>query len=415
MHIAALLAVVALLAATPAHAAPSPTDRCCMTDPSAWYRDPPGKIARRFDLYRKMGVGVLRVEVDWRSLETAEGHWDPSYIRSYLELARRHGFRIKLILGVLMAPPGWFLERYPEARIVDENGQWSRNTMSFWYPGLRSLIDEKTRRIVRTLRDLRVLDLVDYVIPSLGPAGEAVYPVPWTLGPDVREQTYWCYDKGAQRDFRARMRRKYGTIAAANTRWGTEFTSWEAARVLPPGTRPGPYWDDVLTWYRDAKREFIRWQVESTRRHLGRDRRILIYVPGTAYSEAEWREAVATARGNDHVMMMADSFFLIDFAARNGCWLQYTGAENAPEVARLRRYMRERGHTRVRMWAENAGVLGAARDPLHLARVVIENHLFGLDYTHAHFAFEADGLTPNAVFPALEEAYARIRSGRGVR
>jgi hypothetical protein len=325
-------------------------------------------------------------------------------------LAKRHGFRTKLIVGVMMAPPKWFLDAHPEARIVDEKGRYSTNTMSYWYPGLHRLIEEKSRRLLQSLREMDVLGLVDYLIPSFGPAGEPVYPVPWTLGPGFEKQTYWCYDPAAQADFRMQMRRRHRTLGVANTRWGTSFDSWQAVRVLPPETRPGPYWDDVLTWYRDSKRSFIRWQIDSLRRQSPRGARVLVYVPGTAYSDADWQEAVRTARGGDWIMMMADSRFLIDLAAGTRCWLQYTGCENAPEVTRLRRYIDAQHHAGLELWGENAGYWEAARDPLNLARIIVENRLYGLDLTHGHFLFQRDGITPNEAMPKLKEAFAQIRA-----
>jgi hypothetical protein len=67
----ALILLPLLLCALPAVA--DVAGRCCMTDPQAWYFDPPEKIEARFRLYREMGVDTLRVELDWRQLETAPG------------------------------------------------------------------------------------------------------------------------------------------------------------------------------------------------------------------------------------------------------------------------------------------------------------------------------------------------------
>ncbi len=404
------IAIVPILCAALATAAPAPPQaRCCMTDPGGWYRDPPARIEARFRMYHELGVDMLRIELDWRGLETAEGTWDAAPIRPYLDLVKRHGFRVKLIVGALMGPPAWYLEAHPDARITDEDGRTSTNTVSYWYPGLHRLMEEKVAGIKKVLRDAGLADRVDYVIPALGPAGEPLYPVPWTLGPDVARQTMWCYDVHAQADFRASMRRRYRTVEAANAAWGASFGSWDNVKVLKPGEKPGPYWRDVLTWYRDTKRAFVTWQVAALRRAFP-GKRVLLYVPGTAYSDADWDEAVRTGRGNDTIQMMADSFWLMDEAARTGCWLQYTGCENGHEVARLHAYLAAKGYAATaRMWGENAGAYECAKDPLHLADVILDNDLWGLDFTHAHFAFEPDGVTPNAVFLLLKQAYARIR------
>lgn len=386
---------------------------CCMTDPGHFVGDTPEHIRRRFDLHKSIGVDTLRVGIEWRELEGArEGQLRNDAILGYLKIVKEYGFRIKLIVGVLQGPPGWFLDQHPDAQLTDENGGHSRNTVSFWYPGLHKLIEAKTRAILDFAKKAGVLDQVVEVIPSFGPAGEPIYPVPWTLGPGFPKQTYWCYDSHAQADFRAKMRAKYKSVESANKAWGTAFATWEEVKVLKPETQPGAYWNDVLTWYRDSKREFISWQVDELKKLAGPKTKVVLYVPGTAYSDADWAEAVRTARGNDHIMMMADSLHLIDLAASKGCRLQYTGVENAAEVERLRRYLDEHKYSKLEMWGENAGNEHAAGDPAHLADVIIKNKLFGLDYTHAHYAFEKDQVTPNKVLPELAKAYARIRETR---
>lgn len=399
-------ALLALAAIAVGQGAPA-SYRRCMTDPQAWYFDPPARIEARFQKYRDMGVTMLRIELDWRSLETAPGVWSFERVQPYLRLVRQYGFRVKLIVGALMGPPRWFFDAHPDAHITDEDGQVSLNTVSYWYPGLRALMSDKVRGIRRVVAQSGLADRVDFVIPALGPAGEAIYPVPWTLGAHVTRQTMWCYDCHAQTDFRRAMQRRYRTIGAANRAWGTSFSGWDEVAPPRPGERPGPMWHDVLTWYRDAKREFVRWQVASLKREFPAAT-TLIYVPGTAYSPEDWNDAVRTGRGNDRILMMADSFFLMDLASRTASWLQYTGCENEAEVRRLTAYLRVRGRSAPPMIGENAGVPDAAGDPGHLADVVLRHGLAGLDYTHSHFAFGPDGLSESPTTAALRQAFSRI-------
>lgn len=380
-----------------------------MTDPQSYYYDSEAKIRERFDLYKSVGVDMLRVEFDWRSQEQTEGKWDSTRIARYLKLAKEYGFRIKLIVGVIMAPPRWYLDKHTDSRIIDQNGGHSTNTMSYWYPGLHKLIDEKTKHMLGILDGIGIWDSVDYLIPSFGPAGEPVYPHPWTLGPDFPVVTYWGYDPNGQISFRAEMRAKYRSVTKANAVWGTDFKSWDEVKVLQPKTKPGPYWNDMLTWYRDSKRRFVEWQIDSMLKYAHGGKKVLVYVPGTGYTEQDWQEAVRTADGNDWIKLMADSKFLVDTAARKGCWLQYTGVDNAQEAANLRRYIDERKYPNVEIWGENAGYFVCAKDPIGLARTITRNDYYGLDLTHAHFVFQQDGVTPNEVFPDLKTAYALIK------
>ncbi len=384
-----------------------PKTRCCITDPQHYYFEDPEKIRSRFALYKSNGINTIRMEIDWASIERKEGDWNPSSEIKYLKIAEEFGFRVKLIMGVMMAPPAWYLDKNPEAMLVDQNGLRARNCMSYWYPDLKKIIDSKTKKICDDLKANNLWHIIDYVIPTFGPAGEPIYPHPWTLAYQVTEETFWGYDVNAHKDFRSHMKRKYKSVEKANKAWGTDFDSWDDVIVFQPKTYPGQYWNDMLVWYRDVKRKYINWQIDNTRKHIG-DKIVLMYVPGTCYTEDHWNEAVRTGEGNVWIKLMADSKFLIDTAVEKDCWLQYTGVDNAPEVALLRKYIDDKGYTDLVMWGENAGALACAKDPVFLAETIIANRLYGLDYTHAHFALEDDGVTPNAIMPELRKAYRMI-------
>ena len=357
---------------------------------------------------------MVRSGVAWRDEERTEGVWSEGHAIPYMKLAGEAGFQIKLNVGTLSAPPAWFLQAHPEARLINQNGTFSTNTMSFWYPGLHPLLAEKADRLFRELvRYPEIVSHLVFVDPDFGPASEPIYPAAWTMGPGYHEgETFWCYDENAQADFGAKMQLKYGGIAAANTQWQTSYADWKQVRIPRPGTHPGRMWEDVLTWYRDAKRDFILWQIGNIRaaadRYIHRPLPMILYVPGSDYSEDDWRQAVASGAGNSRIALMCDSKFLLQTARQTGCWLQYTGCENDAEVRHLQTLLRADSAGTIPMWGENAGIARAADDPMQLAGVVLENGLYGLDYTHSHFLFQDDTITPNAVFPKLQSAFAEI-------
>ena len=372
-------------------AAPAVCDcHACMTEPEIWVTGDLRQTEERFKIYRDAGVDMLRVQADWRVVEPWEGVWDMGGRIEYIRLARKYGFRIKLILGVIMAPPVWFREQHPDSRAADENGVFSANTLSYCYPGLKKVISEKTDKIISILREAGVWDDVECVIPAFGPAGEPIYPHPWTMEPDYGEPRFWNYEEWGQKAWRAAMKKKYRTIARANAAWGTEFAGFDSMPLLSSGEKPGAYWNDYLTWMRDVKRDYVRWELRDIRR-AAKGKKVLVYIPGTAYSEKDWQEAVETGAGSWTVKMMCDSMWVMEEALRQGAWLQYTGCEDGDEVARLRNYLDSHGHRDAVMWGENAGYWRAAKDPLHLADVCVKNRLCGLDYTFAHFAFALEG------------------------
>ncbi|MDR0845310.1 MAG: Ig-like domain-containing protein [Tannerella sp.] len=385
-------------------------DRNCITDDTETYFFASEEIIRqRFDMLKAIGTNVLRCEVSWRDLELGEGAWYMnSHIFSYLTIAKEYGFRIKLIIGVMMSPPPWYLDKYPESRLRDEDGRTSENTMSLWYPGLKALITEKSTQLINILKDKGLWDNVDYIIPSYGPAGEPLYPPLWTLAPDFPGHTFWGYDVNAQKSFNTWAQNKYTSLSAANAAWNTAFATWNDVVVLKPGIQPGKYWEDMLTWYRDSKREYIAWQTQQTLDLVkGENKKIVIYVPGTEYTDANWAAAVSSAGGNDNIKIMADSRFLIDLAEEKGCMLQYTGMPAETEVKRLRAYMDAKNY-KVEMWGENAGDAVSAGNPDLLARIIVQNRLFGLDYTKSNYLFKEGTLEPTELMEKLKIAFKKI-------
>jgi hypothetical protein len=60
------------------------------------------------------------------------------------------------------------------------------------------------------------------------------------------------------------------------------------------------------------------------------------------------------------------------------------------------------------MWGENAGDAISAGNPYNLARIIVENKLFGLDYTHGSFLFNDNSLEPNGNMANLKFAFETI-------
>lgn len=385
--------------------------RNCITDVQDWYYHSDDVLRKRFDVFKENRVEMVRAEIDWPMLETAEGQWNSNHpIFNYLTMAKEYGFRIKLILGVMMAPPAWYLNAHPEARLIDQNGKTTNNTMSYWHPDLKNVITQKNDKIIQMLKDKGLWDHIDYLIPTLGSAGEPIYPPLWTLPSSFTEHTFWGYDANAQIDFRNYVKTKYGTISQANKAWNTAFYSWDNVFVFKPQTYTGQYWDDMLTWYRDTKREYVIWQCEQVKGYItGTDKKVLVYVPGVGYTENDWAEAVATGDGNANIKIMADTDFIIDMAAERGYMLQTTGSENETEMRRVRRYIDAKGYTNLEVWCENAGDKNIASGPEYLAKIVVENNFFGLDYTHAIYAFKENSTyEPSEIMTRLKRAYKMI-------
>lgn len=373
-----------MLAQSAAHSGNMTPGRCCISEIGPYLTGDLGLVRKRFKMYQELGVEMVRPSLAWRDMEKNPGEWSDPADLGYIEAAIDAGFQIKLNMGTTCAPPGWYLDAHPDARIVNENGSYSRNLISPWYAGLHQLLEEKTERLFQFLsKHPEVVEHLAFIDPDFGPASEPIYPAAWTMGGSAKGDTYWCYGENAQSDFRNKMKAKYSDIDKANAAWKTTFANWDDVRIPKPGAQPGPFWADMLTWYRDTKRDFILWQLHDYQRlmakYLPKPIEMIIYVPGRDYTESDWDKAVATAVGTSPIKLMCDSRFLIQTAAKEHCWLQYTASNNEAEVKHLCDYMRDLGYAGIPMWGENAGMNPMGERPLDLANIVVENRLYGLD------------------------------------
>ena len=373
----------------------------------AFANDPPAQVQQRLELYQQAGIGILRVDVDWRTQETHEGVWQATPNLALLQLGQRAHFKLKANIGSITSPPLWFFERHPDAQLKNRDGLPSYNDISYWYPGLHTLLEQKDNRLFASLSRQGLLASIAYLVVPLGPAGEPLYPAAWTTTAPNAPMRFWFYDPNAQADFPRRMQAKYRKIEVANRAWGSSFTSWAQVTIPLPGSQPGPLWRDVLEWYRDTKREFVLWQLDHYRRLLkqyypsGPQPQLLILVPGNHITQRIWDEAVRTGDGADAVKVMSDSEFLLDAAERVGAATQYTGLPNPSEVEYLQSYLRSR-HYHLILWGENAGNAG---EPRALDEEVFANGLYGLEYIGSNL-FAADHVTPTEKLLSLKSAHA---------
>jgi len=392
--------------------------RLCMVEDVNFLKDPGETVQRRFDLYKQLGFGTLRTSIAWRREELAPGDWTgaPAF-QAYLGRVIANGFRLKLAVETLGAPPGWFLKAHPDAAMRNAAGEISQNDLSLWYPGLRPALTEATDRLFQRLAEFGVFGSIDWVFADLGPASEPIYPAAWTQGKaSCQEATPWFYGAHAEAAFARVMARKYRAVSVANGVWGTRFGDWSEVHMPLPGTEAGPFWHDALVWYRDSKRNFIRWQVANYQRALsafapsGARPGLIVMVPGRHIQDQEWRAAIAAGMPDCSLAIMTDTEFLLDLAKQAGCGLQYTADENGDEVAYLRDYMRAHGNTQP-LWGENVGTAPVADKPNHIADVILANRLYGMDYVRSSRIFAADGVTPNGVVSELAAACRRLGEG----
>ena len=256
-------------------------------------------------------------------------------------------------------------------------------------------------------------DVIGGIIAGLGPAGEPLYPPAWTQG-SGSEEVMWCYADNAQADFRAEMEKKYGDIDSANTAWGKDYGSFSEITVPKEGEVKGQMWRDVLEWYRDSKREFMAMQVRTFRAvmeeyeisHIP----LILYLPGADYTEAQWESCVASGSTIPGIQFMCDNEFTVQLADEMGCILQYTGITGTAGLKLLRDYMFENGYADIPVMGENAGGSEPAAQAALLYDIITQYKLWGIDYTHSHWLYRSDGVTPSAMHTPFAQIVPKLAS-----
>ena len=403
-------------AQSPAWKAPVPGQAlCCASETNVMRWVDAGTIRRRFQIYRETGFDMLRVEGLDASLQDQNGRIVGPRDLPYLLLARASNFRLKVNVSVF-TQPDWYFRAHPQSRFINEDGAAASGVPGFWDPGTRERVAEVTGIVFAYMAEQRLFDNVDYIAPDFGPASEPIYPAAWTQeGPAKKAgEAFWFYGPSAQADFVRAMAARYRTVTAANANWGTNFHAWSEVSIPKPGKMPGPFWNDVLTWYRDSKRDFINWQIHNFKARLAKYPqaqriKLLLYMSGTHYTGEEWRQAVQAGSGAASIRLMCDSEFLLDTAAREGCLLQYTGCENVPEVHYLFDYMHRKGNG-IPMIGENAGQF--ADQPERIADAITGTELSGIDYTHTDVAFGPDTATPSPLLSRIKLALQKVTQAK---
>ncbi|MEI6078641.1 MAG: DNRLRE domain-containing protein [Verrucomicrobiota bacterium] len=405
----ALLLLVLLpltLCAQPSANRPSKA-RICVTEWGSYYASTPEDFQKRFACYKELGVDTIRVETGWLN--------HPNMVSEL----KKSNFRLKMILYVLGIQKE-YSNAHPTERMMDEHGvaDWH---LGPWNPAFEETTLRTARAEMEMLKTSGLAGRVKEVVADLGPAGEGIYPANWTVNDRKGEEAYWCYSPAAQVSFRSAMKAKYTNIGSANTAWALSgdrsFASWDTVSIPQPRTAwaRGPFWNDMLIWYRDSKRKIMLQRIDQTqslaKEYLGCDVKCIVYLPGDAYSQADWDVAVKEASGPAAIRLMMDNDWLMATAIAKGCTLQYTGVENADAVRDMVRKLKRAGsNAHADMWGENAGQEESGRNPCRLSEVITCFGLRGIDYTWSNWLFEKNGVTPSPTYARFAHAAKMINS-----
>ena len=169
-----------------------------------------------------VSIGIF----SWAKLQPAEKKYDFGWLDRVMDLLAEHGIHA-CVATATASTPAWMSKKYPDVLAVDAEGKT-------YYPGARqhySPCSPTYRRLAAAL--VRKLAARYRNHPALAA---------WHINNEYGCHLSECHGEASTRAFRAWLRKKYGSLEALNTAWGTAFWSqhyYEWEEILTP--RRAPY------------------------------------------------------------------------------------------------------------------------------------------------------------------------------
>jgi beta-galactosidase len=223
-------------------------------NPEQW---PEEVWAQDMALMREAGVNLVSIGIfSWALLEPSEGVYEFGWLDRLIDLLHAHGIRVDLATPTA-SPPAWFFHAYPHTRVVSRDG----TVLGFGSRGMVGPSSPEYRRA--SVAIARELARRYGRHPAL-----ALWHVHNEYGAPVSED----YSPASAAAFRVWLERRYGTLDALNTAWGTAFWGqhygeWEhidvpavAPSIVNPSQRLdfARFTDDALLECFIAERDAIR-------------------------------------------------------------------------------------------------------------------------------------------------------------
>lgn len=191
----------------------------CDYNPDQWPEEVWDEDVR---LMGQAGVNVVTLGVfSWSAIEPREGEYDFGWLDRIIDKLGRAGIGVDLA-SATASPPMWLTQAHPEVLWKDERGDvvWP-GARQHWRP---------TSPVFRRY----ALDLCRALA---GHYKDNPYIVAWHAGNEYGCHNRFDYSDDAMRSFQQWCRKKYGTIEAVNSAWGTSFWSQrlnDFSQIIPP-------------------------------------------------------------------------------------------------------------------------------------------------------------------------------------
>lgn len=263
--------------------------------PEQWPRD---VWDEDVELMQRAGVNLVSVGIfSWPLLEPTEGTFDFAWMDDLFELLHFHGIAVDLATPTA-SPPAWFFQKYPHARAVTRDGV----PLGFGSRGIVSPSSpEYKAAAVRIATELAKRY-------GTHPAVK-MWHVHNEYGAPVSDE----YSDNAMSAFRAWLMKRYTTLDALNTAWGTRFWgqyyhAWDqvgAPRLTPAVVNPAQRLDfqRFSDW---ALRECFIAERDAIRQHASQPVTTNFMANQTWSTDLwEWAKEVDVV-ADDHYLWAAD-------------------------------------------------------------------------------------------------------------
>jgi beta-galactosidase len=210
-------------------------------------------------LMRDAGLTVVRLaEFAWTQLEPEEGEYAWGWLDSAVETIAAEGLEIVLCTPTA-TPPAWLIQQHPDILPVDAQGHRRHFGSRRHYCSNNIVYHRYSQQIVTDLSTRYQKH------PAI---------IGWQIDNEFGcHDTARCYCERCVTAFRDWLQRKYGSLAALNSAWGTAFwsqsyTDWN--QIPSPNLTPTlPNPSQTLDWYRfssDSVAAFSKIQIDILRR-----------------------------------------------------------------------------------------------------------------------------------------------------
>ena len=232
--------------------------------------------AGEFARLRKLGFSVFQTDTDQLGTnEIADGVWDWSTPDTHLDACRSAGGQWSLAVHFHVPPP-WFQQsgQVVHVRCLAHDAEFPG--WSIWHGDALTFQD----RGYRALRDKYGDEITALWSGAHGDYGENEYPTGYRLvheaeakewrrrfGDAHDHRGWWCGDEFARADFRKAMLDKYGTLAALNDAWATNFAASEQVDY-PSSVRQKRRWLDFMYWYQDSMTRYSSAVGSIAKKHM---------------------------------------------------------------------------------------------------------------------------------------------------